>query len=162
VRAEEKSAEAGVARKRLKGHGVKGRRSTDTTHRLPSAASSHPQQDGVATTAASRLAAMGNARWIRVEAKAAGGKPRLGASSSQMCQRGVKLWTAHAVGSNRRMRKTACPVVWEGVTGAIPLPPPDTALSGSRMKAPGFAEGLLLILAIPTGLAQATPSVALS
>ncbi len=35
VRAEERSSEAVVAKKRLEGRGVKGRRSSDTTHRLP-------------------------------------------------------------------------------------------------------------------------------
>ena len=84
VRAVEKSAEAVVVRKRLRGRGAKGRRSGDATHRLPSEASSHLKQDGMAITAASRLAAIGNAWWNRVEAKVAGGKPSFGASHGKM------------------------------------------------------------------------------
>ena len=114
VRAGEKSAEAVVARKRLKGRGAKGRRSRDTTQGLPSKASSHPKQNGAATAAVTRLAAIGNAWWIRVEAKAVGGERRFGASPSKMCRRRAKLRAGKPVGSNRRMRKTACPVVWEG------------------------------------------------
>jgi hypothetical protein len=67
VRAEEKSAEAVVARKRLKGRGVKGRRSRDTTQGLPSKASSHPKPNGAAIAAASRRTVMGNAWWIRAK-----------------------------------------------------------------------------------------------
>ena len=65
VRAREKSAEAVVARKRLKGRGVKGRRSRDATDRLPSEARSHPKPKGVATAAASRRVALGDAWWIQ-------------------------------------------------------------------------------------------------
>jgi hypothetical protein len=65
VRAREKSAEAVVARKRLKGRGVKGRRSRDATHRLPSEARSDPKPKGVATAAASRRVALGDAWWIQ-------------------------------------------------------------------------------------------------
>jgi hypothetical protein len=75
---------------------------------------SHLKPKGAATAAASCRVVIGNAWWIRVEAETIGGKLNIKGSKVRCIDRGKKLWAVKTVSSNRRMRKTACPLVWEG------------------------------------------------
>ncbi len=49
-----------------------------------------------------------------------------------------------SAGFNRRMRKTACPVVWKGHGVKSPVPPSDAGTAGCRLACPVVWDPWLL------------------